>query len=46
MTLIVTVLFCVLQLKDWADVILVAPMSANTLGKLANGLANNLLVCC
>jgi phosphopantothenoylcysteine decarboxylase len=34
----------VLQLKDWADVMLLAPMSANTLGKLANGLADNLLV--
>ncbi|GMF29841.1 unnamed protein product [Phytophthora lilii] len=32
------------QLKDWADVMLLAPMSANTLGKLANGLADNLLV--
>ncbi|CAI5723926.1 unnamed protein product [Peronospora destructor] len=34
-----------IELKDWADVILLAPMSANTLGKLANGLANNLLTC-
>ncbi|ETI40642.1 hypothetical protein, variant [Phytophthora nicotianae CJ01A1] len=33
-----------LQLKDWADVMLLAPMSANTLAKLANGLADNLLV--
>lgn len=36
--------FCLLQLKDWADVMLLAPMSANSLGKLANGLADNLLV--
>lgn len=32
------------QLKDWADAMVVAPMSANTLGKLASGLADNLLV--
>ncbi|CAH0477254.1 unnamed protein product [Peronospora belbahrii] len=34
-----------IELKDWADVMLLSPMSANTLGKLANGLANNLLTC-
>ncbi|RLN06055.1 hypothetical protein BBJ28_00008016 [Nothophytophthora sp. Chile5] len=34
-----------IELKDWADVMLLAPMSANTLGKLANGLADNLLTC-
>ncbi|CAI5726355.1 unnamed protein product [Peronospora effusa] len=34
-----------IELKDWADVMLLAPMSANTLGKLANGLANNLVTC-
>ncbi|CAI5712639.1 unnamed protein product [Hyaloperonospora brassicae] len=33
------------ELKEWADVMLLAPMSANTLGKLANGLADNLLTC-
>ncbi|KAG2526750.1 hypothetical protein JM16_003707 [Phytophthora kernoviae] len=34
-----------IELKDWADVMVLAPMSANTLGKLANGLADNLLTC-
>ncbi|KAG7389736.1 hypothetical protein PHYPSEUDO_009656 [Phytophthora pseudosyringae] len=34
-----------IELKDWADVMLLAPMSANTLGKIANGLADNLLTC-
>ncbi|KAG6609522.1 Phosphopantothenoylcysteine decarboxylase [Phytophthora cinnamomi] len=34
-----------IELKDWADVMLLAPMSANTLAKLANGLADNLLTC-
>lgn len=29
---------------NWADVILIAPATANTLGKMANGLADNLLV--
>lgn len=33
-----------MQLKDWADAILMAPMSANTLAKIANGLSDNLLV--
>lgn len=33
-----------LQLKDWADVMLLAPLSANTMAKIANGLADNLLV--
>lgn len=30
-------------LANWANLILVSPMSANTLGKLANGLCDNLL---
>lgn len=34
-----------IELKDWADVMLLVPMSANTLAKLANGLADNLLTC-
>jgi phosphopantothenoylcysteine decarboxylase len=33
------------QLRNWADVFLVAPLSANTLAKLANGLCDNLLTC-
>uniref|UniRef100_K3WBB5 Flavoprotein domain-containing protein n=1 Tax=Globisporangium ultimum (strain ATCC 200006 / CBS 805.95 / DAOM BR144) TaxID=431595 RepID=K3WBB5_GLOUD len=34
-----------IELKDWADVLLLAPMSANTLAKIANGLSDNLLTC-
>ncbi|KAJ3229828.1 hypothetical protein HDU78_008807 [Chytriomyces hyalinus] len=33
------------DLRNWADLILVAPLDANTLGKLANGLCDNLLTC-
>lgn len=32
-----------LELRKWADVFLIAPLSANTLAKIANGLADNLL---
>ncbi len=32
-------------LRDWADALLIAPLSANTLGKIANGLEDNLLTC-
>jgi phosphopantothenoylcysteine decarboxylase / phosphopantothenate---cysteine ligase len=32
-----------IELGEWADLMLVAPMTANTLGKLAYGLADNLL---
>jgi len=32
------------ELGNWADLYLVAPVTANTLGKMANGLADNLLV--
>lgn len=34
------------HLARWADVLLVAPASANTLGKLAHGICDNLLVAC
>ena len=34
------------HLARWADVLLIAPLSANTLGKMANGLADNLLLTC
>ncbi len=34
-----------IELRRWADVLLVAPLSANTLAKMANGLADNLLTC-
>jgi phosphopantothenoylcysteine decarboxylase len=33
-----------LKLRKWADILLIAPLSANTLAKLANGLSDNLLV--
>ncbi len=32
-----------IELGEWADLILLAPLTANTLGKLAHGLADNLL---
>jgi phosphopantothenoylcysteine decarboxylase len=32
-----------IQLRDWADVLVIAPLSANTLAKIANGLCDNLL---
>ncbi|ODQ77036.1 hypothetical protein BABINDRAFT_163767 [Babjeviella inositovora NRRL Y-12698] len=31
------------ELRKWADILLVAPLSANTLAKMANGLSDNLL---
>ena len=34
-----------IDLRDWADILLIAPLSANTLAKLSNGLADNLLTC-
>ncbi|CAN0523594.1 unnamed protein product [Ectocarpus sp. 12 AP-2014] len=34
-----------IQLRDWADMLLVAPLSANTLAKLANGMCDNLVTC-
>jgi phosphopantothenoylcysteine decarboxylase / phosphopantothenate---cysteine ligase len=32
-----------IDLADWADLILVAPATANTIGKLANGIADNMI---
>lgn len=32
-------------LRKWADILVIAPTSANTLAKLANGLCDNLLTC-
>ena len=32
------------ELGMWADLMLIAPLSANTLGKMANGLCDNLLL--
>lgn len=34
-----------IELGKWADAILIAPLSANTLAKLANGICDNLLTC-
>ena len=31
------------ELRRWADILLIAPLSANTLAKLANGICNNLI---
>lgn len=33
-----------IELRRWADVVLVAPCSANTLAKMAGGLCDNLAV--
>lgn len=32
-----------IDLADWADMIVIAPATANTIGKLANGIADNML---
>jgi phosphopantothenoylcysteine decarboxylase len=34
-----------IELRKWADLLLIAPLDANTLAKLANGLADNCLMC-
>jgi phosphopantothenoylcysteine decarboxylase len=34
-----------IELRKWADLLLLAPLDANTLAKLANGLADNCLTC-
>ena len=34
-----------IQLRRWADGLVIAPLDANTLAKLANGLADNCLTC-
>jgi phosphopantothenoylcysteine synthetase/decarboxylase len=34
-----------IELRRWADILLVAPASANTLAKAANGICDNLLLC-
>lgn len=33
-----------IELRRWADLLLVAPLDANTLGKIASGICDNLLV--
>ncbi|CAG0920109.1 unnamed protein product [Notodromas monacha] len=35
-----------IELRKWADIGLVAPLDANTLGKVAAGIADNLVTCC
>lgn len=34
-----------IDLRNWADICIVAPLSAHTLGKIANGLCDDLLTC-
>lgn len=34
-----------IQLRDWADCLICAPLSAHTLGKIANGLCDDTLSC-
>ncbi|CDS07569.1 hypothetical protein LRAMOSA01518 [Lichtheimia ramosa] len=34
-----------IDLRNWADVLVIAPLDANTLAKIANGLCDNLLTC-
>lgn len=34
-----------IELKKWADIMLIAPLDANTMAKLANGICDNLLTC-
>ncbi|KAL2330428.1 hypothetical protein Fmac_018009 [Flemingia macrophylla] len=34
-----------IELNRWADIMVIAPLSANTLGKIAGGLCDNLLTC-
>lgn len=33
-----------IELRRWADVLVIAPLDANTLGKIASGICDNLLV--
>jgi len=35
-----------IDLRNWADICLIAPLSAHTLAKIANGLCDDLLTCC
>lgn len=33
------------QLREWADLLIIAPLDANSLGKIASGICDNLLTC-
>jgi len=35
-----------IDMRNWADICLIAPLSAHTLAKIANGLCDDLLSCC
>lgn len=34
-----------IELRKWADILLIAPLDANTLAKMSNGICDNLLTC-
>ncbi|KAF0383908.1 phosphopantothenoylcysteine decarboxylase-like protein [Gigaspora margarita] len=34
-----------IEYRNWADIFVIAPLDANTLGKVANGLCDNLITC-
>lgn len=34
-----------IDLREWADLMLIAPLDANTLGKMAHGMCDNLVTC-
>ena len=34
-----------IQLRDWADIMIMAPLSAHTLAKISNGLCDDTLSC-
>ena len=34
-----------IEFRNWADILLIAPISANTLSKIANGISDNFLCC-
>jgi phosphopantothenoylcysteine decarboxylase len=35
-----------IDLRNWADIAVIAPLSAHSLAKIANGLCDDLLTCC
>ncbi len=35
-----------IDLRNWADIMVVAPLSANTLAKIAAGICDDPLTCC